>query len=340
MGKKNPQNPCFEYTQERLFRSDSIQEIKTELRMNVEPQFLPLHTAFTTQPFTSYLYFFFSHRTPASTGQDGIQCRQWCDTCFSNGSSKSLLTAGKQKWAELQHAGSGAGRPFRPTNPTRDAPIPPLPTAAWALQPCQPTSTRGHCPSLRLLRQLLPIHTLTSPTLVTCSSISLPQPTQSPPQVARSWHCSPVPPHWWAGIWWIRLSTSAPCWLPDPLNLFYSWPSRSTNSSILPRLFAWSPSPRPQIKISLRDKKSVTLGKVRQPKTMLPPHVTMKTKSSISLVLFVCMALVWTVWLQRSRWARDEGKILLSAQQGRNRVLSGGRPYRERQQGQPIRNKN
>jgi len=65
---------------------------------------------------------------------------------------------------------------------------------------------------------------------------------------------------------------------------------------------------------------------------VVTPHVTKKNKSSISLVLFTYMAPMTSEMPPDRSWR----KTIAHTQQGRNHVLSGGHPQRERQQGQHI----
>lgn len=134
---------CFDMTQSK------------KLRMNVEPQFLPLHTAFTTQSFTGGSCGF-SHRIPAATGRDGTRWRQRRDTYLANGPYWSLLTAKKQKEARMQSVRAlGQGHSFTPQPPvgcSHPTPshrslsppsLPPLGLTAPALPP-QPDPRLSH----------------------------------------------------------------------------------------------------------------------------------------------------------------------------------------------------
>lgn len=104
----------------RDFYCNSIQEMKSELRINMAPQFSP----FPPQSFIARWHVF-------CTGypRGGMAFSEDSDAIF-----RSLLTAGNKKKKNIsrtaKHAGSGARNTPReqtdPTNPTHDASIPSL----------------------------------------------------------------------------------------------------------------------------------------------------------------------------------------------------------------------
>lgn len=194
---KGGEKSCFDYAQEKLSWYDSIPEIKTELRTTVEPQFLPLRTAFTAQSFTAHLYLFF----PQNSHIHGMRWHSVKTAMWHLFSKWVLQKVADSRETEISRTAAGRLCSKEITSPHQPHMWCSHPTTTHcSMSPSAlPTHTWACWPSLGLLSHHLSIQFLTSP------AHPAPSPGYSLNVIAPQ-----SLPLWQADIWWMSFPPQLP----------------------------------------------------------------------------------------------------------------------------------